>query len=172
MAWTTPLTWEDGRLVTASDMNTYISDNLTHLYDRLATNDEYTANEASDYTTTSTSFVDIDATNLSLTITTHGGDVLVGFTGFVQLSGAGTQYVHFNVDVDGSPQFADDGLGGAWDAGTRKLVSFVVLIEGLTAGSHTFKLKWKSQIGGTITLYAGAGTSNLDVHPQFWVQEL
>jgi len=41
-------------------------------------------NEGSDYTTTSTSFVDIDSAgdpDLSLTITTNGGDVMIGFDG-------------------------------------------------------------------------------------------
>jgi len=171
MAWTTPRTWSS-EVLTSDLLNTHLRDNLEHLYDRMQNNTEYTANESADYTTTSTSFVDVDATNFALTITTNGGNCLVGFTGFVDIGGASTQYVHFNVDVDGSAYFADDGLGGGWDNLTKKLVSFVVLIEGLTAGSHTFKLQWKSPLAGTMTLYAGAGTSNLDVHPQFWVQEL
>lgn len=33
MAWTTPLTWAVGQLVTAAQMNTHIRDNLQYLYD-------------------------------------------------------------------------------------------------------------------------------------------
>lgn len=133
--------------------------------------DSYEADEGSDYTTTSTTFVDVDATNLSLTITTTGGNVMVGYSGTVRIDTVGA-HVHLNVDVDGSVVAADDGIVSMRSTGvTINSMSFVYLVTGLSAGSHTFKLQWKVS-SSTATLYAGAGTSNNDIHPQFWVQEL
>lgn len=37
MAWSTPRTWASGELVTAGNMNTYISDNLSFLFSRPTT---------------------------------------------------------------------------------------------------------------------------------------
>lgn len=165
MAWTTPKTWVVDAALTASDMNTYISDNLEALKD--PPSDSYECNEASDYTTSSTSFVDVDSTNLALTITTTGGDVLVGFTGSCGETG-GDDFMYFNIDVDGTDVADDDGLV------RQKLgsnICFTYLVTGLNAGSHTFKLRWKVETGGAATLYAGAGTSKADLHPQFWARE-
>ena len=84
-AWTTPATWGVDQLVTASDLNTQLRDNLNTL--KTPPSAHYELNESSDYTTSSASFVDVDATNLALTITTSGGDVFVGFHGSVEHSG-------------------------------------------------------------------------------------
>lgn len=169
--WTTPKTWSTGEALTASDMNAHIRDNLDAL--KAPPTDNYECNEASDYTTTSTTFVDVDATNLNLTITTTGGDVMVGFYGTVKHSAASNNAIKFDVDLDGSLIAGDDGLIGTNfpAASQSRAVSFVVLVTGLSAGSHTFKLQWHTA-SATATLYAGAGTSIFDVHPQFWVREV
>ena len=67
MAWTQPKTWASEPL-TSSDLNTHLRDNLEILKD--PPSDDNILNQGSDYTTTSTAFVNIDGTNLSLTITT------------------------------------------------------------------------------------------------------
>ena len=170
-AWTTPRTWTTGELITAAIMNTHIRDNLNVL--KAPPSDNYEVNEVSDYTTTSTSFIDVDGTNLSFTFTTSGGDVMVHFHAAL-LAAAGNQ-IYFNVDIDGSPHAADDGIiavedeSGVSDADQN--VTFTRLIIGLSAASHTFKLQWKVD-AGTATLYAGAGTSEKDLHPQFWAREV
>lgn len=130
----------------------------------------YTLNEGSDYTTTSSTFVDVDATNLSLPIETHGGDIEIGFHGVVN-SGAG-QGVYFDVDLDGARIAGDDGITGTKTASIDDVpVGFTRRVSGVAPGSHTVKLQWK-RFGGTATLYAGAGTANADYHPQFWVREV
>ena len=76
----------------------------------------------------------------------------------------------FNVSVDDDDDADDDGYTG--QRGTAaQAVSFTRLITGLSAGEHTFKLRWRVT-GGTGYIYAGAGTSGYDVHPQFWVREM
>jgi len=171
MAWTTPKTWAAEPL-TSSDLNTYVRDNQNHVYNRIENNDEYTANEVSNYTTTSTSFVDVDATNLSLTITTNGGNVLAGFAGAGWLSSA-SESIWLELDIDGSPWAGDDGIMRVRfdNINYIKNLSFVVMVTGLSTASHTFKLQWKVD-GGTGTIFAGAGTTDSDLHPQFWIQEI
>ncbi len=56
-------------------------------------------------------------------------------------------------------------------ASQRLNASFFKLIQGLSAGVHTFKLQWKVN-SGTATLLAGSGTANGDIHPQFFVREV
>ena len=169
MAYTTPKTWSTDEVVTATMMNTHIRDNMNAI--KAPPTDHYTVNEASDYTTTSTSFTDIDATDLALTITTTGGDVMIGFHGGFDCSAGANVYV--DVDLDGTRIGGDDGIHAAAVNATDFYgrISFVWLVTSLSAGSHTFKLQWKTS-AGTVKMFAGAGTANADVHPQFWVREV
>lgn len=171
MAWTTPATWSVDQLVTATLMNTHIRDNLNAL--KAPPTDVQDVNEGADYTTTSTSFVDIDSAgdpDLNLTIETGGGDVLVTFYGTFANAGG-----HINLDftVDGVKHGGDDGLlRSASTALGHKNLTFAVWVQGLSAASHTFKMQWKVD-AGTATMYAGAGTgTGLDVHSQFAVREV
>jgi hypothetical protein len=133
---------------------------------------DYIADESANWTTTSTSFVDIDAVKLSLEITTTGRDLLLGFFGNFIMNGAAA--MHLTVTMDGVAIALDDGIVGARNLQTSapgNPISFVHLLTGISAGVHTFKLRWKVS-SGTLTLYAGAGTASGDLHPQFWVKEL
>ena len=179
MAWTSPKTWAVNELVTAADMNTYISDNLSYLKTRMDDDpSEYTLNESSDYTTTSLTFVDVDATNLAITVETQraNANVLVHFDALVDMGSAGQQ-VLFDIDVDGNRLGGDDGVAGTTHVNTsvatmRKQVSFTRYITGLSQGSHTFKLHGRITASATAKIFAGAGTSGLDIHPQFWAREV
>ncbi|MCY3781023.1 MAG: hypothetical protein OXG78_11985 [Chloroflexi bacterium] len=156
--------------MTSLDLNTYVRDNQNYLKDRLDNSaDSFVSGDAF-LSTTSNEFVDVDAEKLSLTLVTHGGDVLVGFTGTVQCARpSGASY--FNVAVDGVDYVADDGIvrdTAVHSSGANRHVplSFVMLISDLSAGSHTFKLRWKTSV---------ANTSKMDVvnlHPQFWAKEV
>jgi len=163
--WTTPKTWTTGEALLAADLNTHLRDNLLAL--KGPATESYECDEGADYTTVSTSFVDVDATNLALTIVTTGGDVLVHFHGDINNSAAAA---FLEVDQDGAKVGGDDGILKVPNV-NNQAVSFTRLITGLSAASHTFKLQWKV-VSGTATLYAGAGTANNDVHPQFWVREI
>ena len=168
MAWTTPTTQTTGTLITASEWNTQITNNLEAL--KNPPSDQYVGNEGADWTTTSTSFVDVDGTDLSLSITTTGGDVLIGFHGNVA-SGANT---FFDVTIDGTAVAGDDGivaLQGAGSTAPGRPIGFTRLVTGVSAAAHTIKLRWKVA-SGTSTLYGGAGTANADLHPQFWAREV
>lgn len=169
MAWTSPKTWSVGEVLTASDMNTYVRDNLNAL--KAPPSDNYEANEGANYTTSSATFADVDGTNLSLSITTTGGDIMIGFVGTL-LHTAGNK-IFFTVDIGGTDVAADDGIAGCTPANvvSDTSLSFVWLATSQAAGAKTIKLQWKTP-AATATLYAGAGTSNGDVHPQFWCREV
>lgn len=169
-AYSEPSTISTGTLVAAADWNELVND-IIALKD--PPSDNYEADEGADWTTTNTTFGDIDDTGseFTLSITTTGGDVMVGLVGSAEMS-TSAQHVSFNLDVDGSPEAADDGLFGSTGPSAVPFnVSFTYLVTGLTAGAHTIKLQWKVS-GGTATFYTGAGTTDLDYHPQFWVREV
>lgn len=163
MTWTQPKTWTSEPL-TSADLNTHLRDNLEALKDPPSAH--YAPQETTDYTTTSLAWVDVDSAGLSLTIETHGGDVLVSFHGVV----FGTELA-FDVAVDGVRLGGDNGLVLHVDGSNAGSVAFTRLVSGLSAGSHTFALQWRTRFAG-ITLYAGAGTANRDHIPQFWVREV
>jgi hypothetical protein len=135
-------------------------------------NDLSELDEASDYTISVTSFADIDATDLAVTITTAGGPVLVGYS--IPLITPNNGQLFFDIDVDGARLGGDDGLeryGNASSVGVKQTANLTTLITGLSADSHTFKVQAKVS-AGSATLYAGAGTSGADMHPRFWAIEL
>ncbi len=169
MAWTSPKTWSSEPL-TSLDLNTYMRDNQNHLKDRLDASASQIVSGLSELSSTSNAFVDVDATRLALTLTTHGGDVLLGFTGAAKCS-RDTGAVYFNVAVDGANYIADDGIVScqiAQSGDSRKLkpFSFVLLITGLSAGQHTFKLRWKASNNNTVSM------DIVKLHPQFWAKEI
>ena len=169
MAWTSPKTWSSEPL-TSLDLNTYVRDNQNHLKGRLDSSANRIVSGAAVLATTAKEFVDVDAAKLALTLTTHGGDVLLGFTGTVN-NYLNNSVTSFNVAVDGVDYVADDGIIGikassSGESGCNRPLSFVMLITGLSAGSHSFKLRWKTSSSNT------ARMDVVDLHPQFWAKEL
>jgi hypothetical protein len=159
-------------LVTADLLNAHLRDNLNALKSPPTTT--YELDQGSNYTTTSGSFTDVDGagSELTLSVTISGTEVMVGFFGVVTAD-AGPKNVHFNVAVDGTNVAADDGIIGAQiqAASEKETVGFVRILKGLTPGARSFALRWKTN-GATATLFAGAGSAQADHHPQFWVREV
>ncbi len=168
MGWTTPKTWSSEPL-TSIDLNTYMRDNQNHLKDRLDSSAVKSVNGTRNIRTTSTIFVDVDEENLALDLTTHGGDVLLGFTGSV-LNTDTAGMMNINVAVDGVDYVADDGIvrnnPGVGDNNRYKPLTFVMMIPGLAPGAHTFKLRWKVSYGNSATMNV------IKLHPQFWAKEI
>ena len=169
MPWSSPKTWSSEPL-TSADLNRYVRDNQNHIKDRLDNSISRIASGATSLTTSSTSFVDVDASRLSVSLRTHGGDILLGFTGTVRNS-RDSGVVHFNIAVDGVDYIDDDGIISCQiasdnDTGNEKPLSFVMLIAGLSAGRHSFKLRWKTASSNVATM------DIVDLHPQFWAKEI
>lgn len=160
MAWTTPYNWTNGEIVTETLMDTYVSDNLSYLNVRPRAIWIITG---ANYTTTSETLTDVDASNVKVTITANGGDMLVG------LAGVGTcnnnQILAFNLDMDGSAVLPNSGLQVQVSNAGGGNVSFCYPVTGIASGAHTFKLQWASPGANTGTLY-GSGSTVL------WVKEI
>lgn len=164
MAWTDPKTWT-AALVTVNDLNTHIRDNLNWL--KAPTSGQVTLANA--ITTTSTSWA--DATGLSVTMTTNGGNVLVLFTAMATHSGGTANNPYFNLEVDGAGIGGTDGVVAKSNTGTvPDNVSFTWVVTGLSAASHTFKIRWK--VGtGTGTLLAENSAAGAKFKPMLYVVE-
>ncbi len=184
MAYTAPRTWVAGEIVTATLMNTHLRDNLIALKDPPSAASSL---NVSDLSTTSTSFTNIDGTNLSLSVTTTGGDLMVGFSGsFVMtntdLSSRCRGALDFTVDgtrqgnTDGILSLGEGGFADHADDEGGTPVSFVRLVTGLAAGAHTINMQWKAASDGTgtttIKLFGGAGSTYNLSEPQFWAREV
>lgn len=157
MAFTTPRTWVAAQIVTADELNIDIRDNMVYLKDRIDGVAKQFIRTVTDYTTTSTSLVDIDGTNLSLTFTTDGSDVLVIFAGYGDNSGTNGE-VLVAVKVDSTDFEITSGTSPTGNAAIN--LGFIYIFTGLSAASHTFIMRWKVAAGtGTIT----AGTTLFDV---------
>lgn len=143
----------DSSVVRPSDWN------ADHTVDALASA-AYTRSSGN-YSTQSTSFVAIDSTNLSFTITTGAHRVLVGFTGTAGVNNAGGATA-WDVEVDGVRQ-GDTAWGLMYNdqavANEYVNVSFTYLSDVLTAGSHTFTLMWRNGNGAhTATILSSSGS--------------
>lgn len=122
-----------------------------------------------DYATTSNTFVDIDGTNLVITMTITGSCVLVLFTCSAQSAGGVTP--GFDILVDGV-RYGAAGTAGLFGwSGAAGPVGIAILITGLSPGSHTFKPQYHTTAATTVTVRAGAGGAT-DFVPSFAAVEL
>src|SRR5215813_1900723 len=140
MPWNTPPTFTAGQVVTASDLNSFVRDNPNYLLSGRPGSAIKRDNNAN-YSSTSTSFVAIDGTNLAVTITTNGTKARVSFVGVFNPAGTSSASAAFDIDVDGTRvgSAGVDGLVVAAGANPA-LVSFSVTVTGLSVGAHPFKV--------------------------------
>jgi len=149
MAWTTAKTWSSEPL-TSNDLNTYVRDNQNYLKDRLdgANAKQYTTQVTAD--TTSNTFVDMDATNLNLTITTNSADVAITIIGNAYNStNSNVRWAEVAVDIDGTDYLLVVSSGSHATIGAGDCISSTFIISGLSAGDHTFKLRMRAENSGT-----------------------
>jgi hypothetical protein len=146
------------------------SSNLTTNNDHSA---QYTLDEGADLSTTSTSFVDADATNLALPIISLGNDIIAKFDATVGAS-ANSARVRLNLSVDEADIVGDDGVVSAICPTATRPVACPInrVLHTLMPGTHLVKVRLRAQTG-TAYIWAGAGTGNeCDVHGQFSVREV
>lgn len=124
---------------------------------------------AGNYTTTSITFTDVDATNMALVITTGARRVMVGLIGTADNGGPSASYVYFTVAIDGVDKGGTLGMVAvsSESGGRSGNASFVYLSDVLTAASHTFKLRWRASAGTATLRGNSAGWT-----ARFWVAEL
>lgn len=154
MAWSTPKTWGT-EVLTSADMNRYIRDNQNFLKDAVTPLPFKNMPRNTTYSTNVGSWANVDATNLSWTLTTTGGNVLMGLQASCRT--ATNNEINLRVAVDGDNIFyirINDNVN-------NNNASFVGVAYNLPAGNHVFRLQWKTT-GGT----------NYLVAPLFWIREV
>lgn len=146
MAWTTPTTRSTNDLITATAWNADVVDNLLYLASRPSTVD---VKSRSDYTTTSGSWVTVDATNLSLTLGFSGGRALIGLYGSLYIS-TSAQRVNLRILRNGAILGANTTYG--WLSSSDNLDTpfcLTYLDPGPLNGNYTYSLQWYVTGGAT-----------------------
>lgn len=145
MAPTTPRTWTDGELVTASIMNAHVRDNFNYVLNERPFGEYNTW--AGGFTTTSTSFTDV--TSATATVTSYGARYLV--LCFGTLSNNTNSTVGFlDIAIDGTRQ--GDATNGQQRIGTINNTTVYTfglcwITAVLAAGSRTIKIQTKTSAG-------------------------
>lgn len=126
---------------------------------------QYTANEGSNYTLASSTLTAIDATNMAHTLLCDGRPVWANLRASATNASSNLK---FDILIDSLAQLTDDGHVMGASGSITGAVGMTNLFLNILPGTHIFSPAWKTA-AGTNTLYAGAGTSNLDAHPQWSV---
>jgi hypothetical protein len=157
MAWVTPKTWTAGMVVSETDLNTHLRDNLNALFAPPFQQVVWTGLAS----TTASTAVPLDTANLSLTLNTNGGDVHVFFQAY-QSNSTDSQ---FGLLWDGTAFNSGTALARSNEAG---IVAFDVWVTGLASGSHTFRpMFWST---GGVQQVAINGTAG-NAAAIFWARE-
>lgn len=149
MAWTTPITFVAGNPLTAAQLNA-IQANLNALKAPPASLFNGLAAYSS-VNVSSTSFVELDATNLSPSITMAGGRMLVLFHCNLSPTGSGDDFF-INMKLDGgNVGISSIGFGGI-TVNTGKTLAYDVSFAtaALAAGAHGLRVYGRVGGGNTI----------------------
>jgi len=147
MVWYTPVTWTAGQLVTHTNFNQQIRDNLNMCLTPNFGRGSYTS--GANHTTTSTSFGNVDATNITFNVTSSGGMYWLGFSGRYVHS-VGASYIYFDIAVDGTRLGGTNGLLPC-NSSTTGAAFHLIAPAALSSGTRTITLQWRVS-GGTGTL--------------------
>jgi hypothetical protein len=170
MPWTIPPTFTPGQVITATDLNNYLRDNVNYVYSR--PDSAILRSNGGNYSTTTVipTFVNVDGTNLSIALNMLGTAVLVGFTvgvSFPVFPGA-----CFDVTMDGVRLGAAFPNGLIIEQPNVGFISYSVLVRGISPGSHTFNLVYAGSVAGTVIVYGNPGVNGQNAPVTFWVQEV
>lgn len=163
MAWTAPITAVAGTPISSTFWNMQVRDNVAYVHSGkpITVIDHGVSSYA-----VSTNFADVDAANLSVTLSTTTGRVLVAaiatFYGTLGTTSADLDYT-----IDGVRQGGAQGLAHRQLViNTRVSVEFVHIVTGLSIGSHTFRLQARTALSNVSIL------SSADDKVHFSVVEL
>jgi hypothetical protein len=115
----------------------------------------------SDLTTTSSTWADMDSTNLTIDLTTGARRVMLTLSGMLSTDVAATSVgVGFSVDGTGVPTEVAASTG-IWathmSTGIFYPISATYITDVLSAASHTFRPRWNRRSGsGTVTAEQGS----------------
>lgn len=172
-SWTAPKTWSASSALTAAELNEQVRDNTLHLKEQMTGS---TAVLSSDFTTTSSSFVNLtglsfsceSGKNYSIEIvltyensSTSGGPVI----GFNHPGGTSHMLIQYAGDTDAvtfstEAQNGTDGSGGSAGVATANTAGANYFIRAWAryqcTSSGTFILRAKRNTAGTLTIHKGS----------------
>lgn len=167
MPWSVPDDWNTIVVPGATDMNRNIRDNMNYLFSQRPS-PGLVRTGSFDYTTTSTSWVAVDTTNLVLTATINSGRFRV-FCNGTWIGSASTVNLYVDIGIDGTiirGSSANYGsasqLSGSVGTG-RWPFSFIATFTGISVGAHSFYLAWRVD-SGTGTML----NTNVPISMQGW----
>lgn len=121
----------------------------------------------SNMSTSSSSFVDMFAGSTDVTITTTGGDLLVLVSGGGLYNNSNTEHSYIGINVDGTDYTINHMRQNAATAAdldnTEHPWGGFLYLTGVSAASHTAKLRIRSSAGGTAEIRTGSRTSILAI---------
>src|SRR3990167_671738 len=105
----------------------------------------------------------VDLTDMSVILTTLGGDVVVSFNNSFEDSIG--SLVYHQVLIDGATASPTDGAVAGGTAGVTFCAAATFRFTGLTAASHTFEIQWRNG-GGATTTTAATTSRNMTVRSE------
>jgi hypothetical protein len=157
--WTAPKTWNIGELVTADALNQHVRNNLEYLVNQPVVGTYQSSGAA--YTTTSTSDVLVNS-SLSLSVPITLGRALVFCSFRATVSNPSFVFSVITLYVDGNA-----GNLLTMHSGTA-YTSLLFPVTGLSAGTHTFDIRWRLTSGG----YSASLWRGIEYPLSFWVMEM
>ena len=152
MAWTAPTSWVTGKQLNQANLDEQVTNNLIYLKSAIEPEADQYRETSTNYSTTSGSLADVDATDFHLEITTTGGDVMITLCGWC--SNTGGNHTAFAIDLDDGTEVRTI-MEVEGNADDQCNCSFVYIWQGLSAGTHSFTLQWLRNSGGTSYLFNG-----------------
>lgn len=154
MAWTVPPVWVTGTIVSASQLNTYVKDNLLDLDRRTTITADYEATSETTTFLTYSHLLPSAAPNPAVTVTVGDtGKALISFSANMNNNTAGKASFAAVTVTGATTRAASDGeavILASATAGLGGVASYTYLLPGLTPGVNTFTLVYRVD-GGTGT---------------------
>ena len=168
-------TWSAGDTLSASDMNTYVRDNMLGLLE--PAREILNPTTGTDYTTTSASFVDVNTTDFQVDLTPNieNGltcDILIGGTISLRCSGTATaQVTNFDLMVNGTSVSGGTGIA-VFEGTSSQIYTFTLnyILSGQDNSAKSIKLRWRTN-GGTARIFMVSGSPR-EAKNQFWARVL
>lgn len=159
MTWYDPRVWQSGENLTATKLNEQLSGNMNYLFQRPRS--IVTVRDGTDISLVAQStgvFVEVDDSVFTLEIETFGGDVRLFANFSVFVTGASSRHLIFDWlidDTDYVSSLTPSALNkGVWDntiaSAQYEMVELDIIVEGLEAGVHTFKLRHSCDYAASI----------------------
>jgi hypothetical protein len=122
------------------------------------------------YSTSSTSFADVDATNLAITFTAPAsGKVLVILEAFIEVDAADPNSSNhgemWNLRESTTNLAESDGFIGGWTGASERRFRYACRITGISAGSHTYKWGFRTTSATFTQRLVVGGTAGTDAGP-------